>query len=61
MQDIEQTCLMVFKAHKGFLPRGSTWWNDKCDTAAAKVREAQDPETCRTTSKNLWKEVRAAK
>jgi hypothetical protein len=60
-QDIKQTCLMVFKVWKGFSPRGSTWWNDECDTVAAKVREAQDLETCKTASKNLRKEVRTAK
>jgi hypothetical protein len=52
---------MVSKVRKGFSPRGSTWWNDECDTAAAKVHKAQDPETHKTASKNLRKEVRTAK
>jgi hypothetical protein len=61
MQDIEQICLVVFKAQKGYSPRGSTWWNNKCDMAAAKVCKPQDLEMCKTASKNLQKEVRVVK
>jgi hypothetical protein len=61
MQDIEKTCLMVFKVCKCFSPRGSTWWNEDCDTVATEVRNAQDLETRKAASKNLQKEVSLAK
>jgi hypothetical protein len=39
-QDIEYTSMQISKAQKGFSLRGSSWWNNKCDLAAARACEA---------------------
>jgi hypothetical protein len=61
MQDIEHTSMQTFKAWKGYSPRGSSWWNNKCDLAAVRACKTQDPESCKVANKALQKEVSAAK
>jgi hypothetical protein len=59
--DIEETSMQVFKAWKGYSPRGSAWWNNQCDLAVSRIQEALDPETHKAANKLLCKEVATAK
>jgi hypothetical protein len=59
--DIENTSLLVFKAWKGYSPRGATWWNNECDLAVSRVQEAQDPVPRKATNKALHKTVALVK
>ena len=59
--DIKETSLHVFKARKGFSPKGAAWWNRECDQAAMRVREAQDQDACKEANKALRRTVAAAK
>jgi hypothetical protein len=59
--DIEETSMQVFKAWKGYSLRGSAWWNNECDLAVSRIREALDLETHKAAKKLLCKEVAAAK
>jgi hypothetical protein len=61
MQNIEHTSMQTFKAQKGYSPRGSSWWNNECDLAAARAHKTQDLESHKAANKALWKEVSAAK
>jgi hypothetical protein len=53
MQDIDHTSIQIFKAWKGYSLRGSSWWNNKCDLAAARAHEAQNLESCKVANKAL--------
>jgi Reverse transcriptase (RNA-dependent DNA polymerase) len=53
--------MSTFKTRKTYSPKGASWWDDLCKTAAAQVRATRGTEAWKATDKALKWQVGVAK